>query len=192
MASKAAGKPKKDSPAKKRPSKTASAPKTKGAEGVDKVEKHAGGRPTLYKPEYAELAKKFCLLGADDKELARMFGVVESTINLWKLNHPEFSESMREGKEIADAKIAESLYHRAKGYKHDDVHISNYQGMITVTPLVKHYPPDTAAASLWLRNRQPDKWRDKVDVNHGLQPNNPLADLVSKIVEKPDSRIRSG
>jgi hypothetical protein len=32
--------------------------------------------------------------------------------------------------------------------------------------LVKCYPPDTAAASLWLRNRQPAKWRDKTDVEH--------------------------
>ena len=25
----------------------------------------------------------------------------------------------------------------------------------------EHYPPDTQAASLWLRNRQPAKWRDR-------------------------------
>lgn len=70
---------------------------------------------------------------------------------------------MRAGKEEADATIADSLYHRAKGYSHPEVHVSNYQGAVTLTPLTKHYPPDTAAASLWLRNRQPKRWRDKVD-----------------------------
>ncbi len=41
---------------------------------------------------------------------------------------------MSEGKEIADATIAESLYHRAKGYSHPEVHVSNYQGAVTLTP----------------------------------------------------------
>jgi hypothetical protein len=31
------------------------------------------------------------------------------------------------------------------------------------TPLEKYYPPDTTAAIFWLKNRQKDKWRDKVD-----------------------------
>lgn len=121
------------------------------------------GRPTDYQPEYADKAFKLCLLGAKDKEIAEFFGVTESTLNLWKQVHEEFSESMRAGKEEADATIAKSLYHRAKGYEHPEVHVSNYQGSITLTPLVKHYPPDTQAASLWLRNRQPARWRDKVD-----------------------------
>jgi len=41
------------------------------------------------------------------------------------------------------------------------VHISNYQGDVTVTEVTKHYPPDTAAAFIWLKNRRPDLWRDK-------------------------------
>ena len=41
----------------------------------------------------------------------------------------------------------------------------NGQGSeIVITPTVKHYPPDTQAASLWLRNRQPQLWRDKTEV----------------------------
>jgi hypothetical protein len=49
------------------------------------------------------------------------------------------------------------------GYSHPDVHVSNYQGEITVTPLVKHYAPDPVACIFWLKNRRPDLWRDKVD-----------------------------
>jgi hypothetical protein len=32
-------------------------------------------------------------------------------------------------------------------------------------PYVANYPPDTAAASLWLRNRQPEKWRDRQNLD---------------------------
>lgn len=121
------------------------------------------GRPTKYKPEYAELAYKFCLMGATDKRLAELLQVSERSVNEWKEVHPEFSQSIANGREIADAEIATSLYHRAKGYSHPDVDIKVIQNVVVTTDLVKHYPPDTAAASLWLRNRQGGAWRDKVE-----------------------------
>lgn len=138
--------------AAKKPAKTKQAPK------------RDVGRPTLYLPEYADQAYKLCLLGATDREMADFFQVAESTLNLWKQEHKEFSESMVKGKEIADATVAESLYKRATGYTAKKVVTANIQGMITDVKEVNDYVgPDTAAASLWLRNRQPSKWRDKVD-----------------------------
>jgi hypothetical protein len=98
--------------------------------------------------------------------MADFFGVSEDTLHEWKKVYPEFSESMARGKERADAEIAESLFHRAKGYSHPEVDIRVVDRAIVKTPLTKHYPPDTQAASLWLRNRQPKLWRDKVDVEH--------------------------
>ena len=123
----------------------------------------AGGRPTLYRPEYAEQALKLCRLGATDKELADFFDVVESTINEWKLQHQEFSESLKAGKKLADAEVADKLFKRATGYEHAAVKISaSPDGKEHVTEYVERYPPDTTAAIFWLKNRRPDMWRDKV------------------------------
>src|SRR5690625_3530503 len=111
------------------------------------------GRPTDYRPEYVELARKYCLLGATNKELAKNFDVALSTLNKWQAEIPEFSDAIKAGREEADAKVGQRLYERAMGYEHDDVHISNYQGEITQTPIRKHYAPDTTAAIFWLKNR---------------------------------------
>lgn len=122
------------------------------------------GRPSDYDPDNTpRQAKKACLMGATDADLADFFGVCEATINNWKNNYPEFLESIKEGKEKADANVARSLYERALGYEHPEVHVSNYQGEITLTPLVKRYPPETTAGIFWLKNRQPGKWRDRKD-----------------------------
>ncbi len=145
----------------------------------------AVGRPTSYRNEYAEQAYKLCLLGATDARMADFFGVVESTLNLWKVEIPEFSESITRGKDAADAVIAESLFHRAKGYSHPEVHVSNFQGNVTLTPLTKHYPPDTPAASLWLRNRQPKLWRDKMETELSGQ----VSLTMDKIAANPKSRL---
>lgn len=121
------------------------------------------GRPTKFKEEYIEQVEKLCKLGATDKEIADFFDVDERTINNWKEEIPEFFQSIKKGKIFADAEVANKLFHRATGYEHPDVDIKVIEGEIVQTELVKHYPPDTAAAIFWLKNRQRDKWRDKVE-----------------------------
>ena len=113
------------------------------------------GRPTNYKKEYDEQAYKLCLLGATDKEMADFFGVSEVTFNAWKKKHPEFLKSLKEGKSVADANVAKSLYLRALGYYHPEDKIFNDNGEPLIVPTVKHYPPDPTAAIFWLKNRKP-------------------------------------
>lgn len=120
-------------------------------------------RPSKFDSSMCVQAEKLCKLGATDKELADFFEVSEQTLNTWKQAHPEFLESLKKGKAVADAEVASKLFHRATGYEHPDVHISNYQGEVTVTPITKHYAPDTTAAIFWLKNRRPDLWRDRVE-----------------------------
>lgn len=128
------------------------------------------GRPTKYKPELSEQVYKLCLLGATDKEMADILDVTESTFNLWKKEHPEFSESLKKGKSVADANVADRLYQRAMGFEHDSeeikvVAVGNNNGSeIERVPIRKIYPPDPTAAIFWLKNRQPSKWRDKQEL----------------------------
>jgi hypothetical protein len=77
------------------------------------------GRPTLYKPENAELARKFCLLGATNEDLAGLFEVARRTIDDWIATIPEFAEGVRQGRDVADAAIVQKLYSRAMGYSYE-------------------------------------------------------------------------
>lgn len=127
--------------------------------------KGKSGPPSTFKPEYVEQATKLCQMGATDADLANFFKVAERTIYRWAGTKPEFAAALKVGKEVADDRVERSLYHRACGYSHPEVHVSNYQGEITLTPITKHYPPDTGAGIFWLKNRR--GWRDKVDLEHG-------------------------
>ncbi len=150
-------------------------------------------RPTAYKPEYARQARKLCLLGATDKELADFFEVSEVTINAWKKKHPAFLKSLKAGKDVADARVADKLYHRALGYKHKAVKImavargNNGGSEIEEVPYVEHYPPDTTAAIFWLKNRRPEQWRDRqnVDVTSNGQT---MSSLVADAFLAPQKR----
>lgn len=139
------------------------------------------GAPSQYKPEYAEWGERMCKLGATDAELADAFGVSEVTINNWKADHEEFGLALKTGKFFADALVAEKLFKRATGYEHEAVKIvaDAKTGAEHVVPYVERYPPDTTACIFWLKNRQRDKWRDKVDTE--LSGTVTLADALKSL-----------
>ncbi|MBD2752613.1 terminase [Spirosoma sp. BT704] len=130
-----------------------------------------GGQPGRYQPEYARLVYHYCLLGAVDQQLAEFFSISLRTLHHWKKRHVEFSESVKAGKSIADAKVAKALYQLAIGYSHPDTYISVYNGQVVLTPTIKHYPPNVTAAIFWLKNRQSAHWseRPKTDSSRPAQ-----------------------
>jgi len=121
------------------------------------------GRPSAYKPEFDEQARKLCELGATDLELADFFGVSGRTIYRWAQRHESFCQSLKAGKEAADERVVNSLYRKAVGYEQEEVKIFMPAGAeepVYAKYIAKH-APDTTAALFWLKNRRPDEWRDK-------------------------------
>lgn len=145
------------------------------------------GRPSKYKDEYAEQSRKLYLLGLTDEEVASFFDVALSTLHLWKREHPAFSEANAQGKVVADAQVAASLFERACGYSHpeDDIRTITLPGgqgsEIVITPTIRHYPPDTTAALKWLFNRQPERWRERREDAVSGEVAKLLADLIDKL-----------
>ena len=123
------------------------------------------GQPARYKPEYRELARKYCLLGATNEELGGFFGVTRRTIDNWIANVPEFAASVREGRAFADAKVARCLYERAVGYEYTAKRSVLHQGKELTLTNVVHLPPDIRACIFWLRHRRPANWREQAEVS---------------------------
>ena len=138
-------------------------------------------RPTDYRQEYAEQARKLCLLGFTDKQLAVFFGVNESTINRWKQKYPEFCKSIKSGKVIADAQVSESLFNRATGIEVTEVEVRDDGKKKVKRVTKKHIPPDPTAQIFWLKNRQPELWRDKPTVENSVQEAVPVQIIVQTV-----------
>lgn len=153
--------------------------------------KRTVGRPTAYQSSYAEIAKKLCLaFGATDAQLAEWVGVCEKTVNTWKSTHPEFLQSIRQGKAFADANVARSLYERAIGYNHPDVHICIWQGKAIITPITKHYAPDVGAGKYWLNNRQPSCWSNQVGVEVSQTSTKVAVEQLDQIYEAGMQKVK--
>lgn len=123
------------------------------------------GRPSKFKPEFVEQARKLAKYGATVEELADFFEVSVSTVSLWKVQYEDFSEAINAGREIADRRVEESLYRRACGYSHDAVKVFMPAGAEKpiYAPIAVHYPPDPTSIIFWLCNRKPDAWKRNRD-----------------------------
>jgi len=121
------------------------------------------GQPSKLESISLDQVEKLAGFGLTDQEIADILGICKATLNNYK-NNPKFLDSLKKGKDKADNYVIGSLFHRALGYTHPEVQLHSYKGKIIKTEVLKHYPPDTVAAIFWLKNRQPDKWRDKREV----------------------------
>ena len=120
----------------------------------------AGGRPTVYKPDYAEIARHACMLGASNETLAERFEVSRRTIDNWITAIPEFGDAVRHGRQVADESVVAALYARATGMERKSIKVVEGDGGPVTTTHTVQALPDVRACIFWLRNRRPEQWRE--------------------------------
>ena len=74
--------------------------------------------------------------GLTDEQISHNIGISVKTLYVWKNEHGEICEALKKGKEVVDYEVENALLNKALG-------------------------GDTTAQIFWLKNRRPDKWRDK-------------------------------
>jgi len=120
--------------------------------------------------------------GLTDEQIAKNLGISKTTFYKYKKEHSELSELLKKGKEVIDIQVENALLKKALGYSYDEETTKNSDGNIEIKIVNKHVPGDTTAQIFWLKNRRPDKWRDKNVVEHEgeLITTNPLSGLTTE------------
>jgi hypothetical protein len=143
-------------------------PATKGNKFA--VGNKGGGRHSQLNPKFIRRAELACRAGFTDRELAELFDVSLSAIEKWKRQREEFRNALKVGKAEADNRVERSLYERANGYNFEAVKIfmPANRAKPVYAPYIEHVPPDTTAIIFWLKNRDPQHWRDSQQLEHVL------------------------
>lgn len=133
--------------------------------------------------------------GLIDEQIAKNLGVAYSTFREYVSKHSALSATLKRGKEVVDREVENALLKRALGYKYNEVtqelvtnEDTGKQELAVTKVIIKEVAPDTTAQIFWLKNRKPKDWRDRKDVEHSGNINNPFANLseadLLKIIEK--------
>lgn len=157
--------------------------------------KNKGGRRSKYhshvEPRLVEV-EGWARDGLIDEQIAKNLGVAYSTFKTYINKFPALSAALKKGKEVVDRQVENALLKRALGYSYEEVtHERQYNKekdeieLVPVKVVTKQVPPDTTAQIFWLKNRRPDKWRDRkeldANVNHS---NNPFQELSVEELKK--------
>ena len=134
-----------------------------------------GGRPSTYRREYGEIARKLALLGKSDAQIADILGLksdcTDDPFMRWKRRFPEFAEALARGRERSYAEVAATLFERAMGWSQPAVKIfppRKEGGKPVIIEYIERFPPDTQAAMFVLTNREPDLWSNKQTIEHNV------------------------
>lgn len=148
------------------------------------------GRPSKYKQEYIEQARKLTLLGLTIPKLAKFFGVGETTIDRWMVDHPDFRAAIVGAREPADAEVADAMHRNACGFEWEEeqafkVKVGPNEERIEVVKVKRRVPPNFMAGMFLMTNRHPDLWRRAPDPEGGAD----LPTPVKIVVEVKDAGI---
>lgn len=119
--------------------------------------------------------------GLTDEQIAGNMGITVRSLYNWKKRSILIFQSLKTGKEVADIEVENALRKKALGFRETEQVVSSRRVVeydegkrvreVTepvVTQVEKYYPPDTTAQIFWLKNRKPDKWRDKQEAKVDL------------------------
>lgn len=115
--------------------------------------------------------------GLTDEQIAKNLGIAYSTFREYKNKYSALSAALKKGKEVIDYEVENALLKRALGYEYEEV---TYEHGEETKRVLKHVVPDTTAQIFWLKNRKPQQWRDKKDIEHSGEVNNPYSGLTTE------------
>lgn len=122
-------------------------------------------------------AKELSRAGLTEAEMAAHFGVSVVTLRLWKGRDPSFQSACQHFSDVATGRVVATLYDRAVGYYYEAEEVRVIKDQIVRVPVRKFVEPNIAAIIFWLKNRDPEQWRDirehKVDAPGLVEASDP-------------------
>lgn len=134
------------------------------------------------RPEGLLLIEGWARDGLTDEQIAHNMGIGYSTLQTWKKEYQDIRDTLKKGKEVVDRQVENALLKRALGYQYEEIREKQEGGVITErTVTKKEVPPDTTAQIFWLKNRKPEVWRDRQQIEHSGEISSKLADVMKQI-----------
>lgn len=132
--------------------------------------------------------------GLTDEQIASKMGISRSTLNVWKKNFPDISDTLKKGKDYSDRLVESSLFNKATGYtvtlkkpiKVKEIKYNTKGKRVETEKIVYveeevYIPPDVTAQIFWLKNRKPEVWRDKINTDLYTKGSNGVLESLLKL-----------
>ena len=150
----------------------------------------------MAKGKYAEwlegdnliLLKGWARDGLSDEQIAHNMGISRKTLYEWKNKYSDIRDVLKKTKDVVDKEVENALQKSSEGFYVEETteelrwnrDTSKYE-MVVTKRVKKYIPPSTAAQIFWLKNRKPDVWRDKREIDANAETLEKLDEIMDKI-----------
>jgi hypothetical protein len=121
-----------------------------------------------YDPDtFPQLAEGYAREGLTDVLIAEKLGIGKNTFYKYVKKHKDFGDSLKRGKAPVDFEVESSLLKSANGFT--ETHTSQKvtkDGDVVDYEITNYYPPNPTSIIFWLKNRKPEQWRDRQEIDH--------------------------
>lgn len=122
--------------------------------------------------------------GLTDEQIAENMGISRGTLYNWCNKHFDILNTLKKGKDVIDIQVENALLKRALGYTTTETKVKKEFGEITEEiTITKEIPPDPTSAIFWLKNRRPEQWREKREVEQSIKQNTEIDEFSKTIIE---------
>ena len=155
------------------------------------MKKKKNGRPQKLNADDKKKLVECAKFGLTDEQISAVAGITPKTLANYKNRDPKFLQALKESKDLADTMVRKSLFKLANGFEYEEEMV-NKDGAVRVT---KYARPDVTACIFWLKNRQPEEWREKHELDLGkgsVDAIQSIAKLFARRSEKEAKRLAAG
>lgn len=105
--------------------------------------------------------------GLSNDQIAENMGIDRSTLYDWVKKYTDFADVLKRTKEVTVYEVEDAMFKAAKGYYVEETKtITNKDGKtLRVETNKKWVPPNTTAQIFYLKNKDPENWRERNDVS---------------------------
>ncbi len=147
--------------------------------------------------------------GLTDKQMMMKLAISHQAFYKYKNEFEEFRDALKKGKEVADSEVENALFEKCRGFtktvkkpiKVKRVEYEYGKRVLEVEEVVMaeeeiYVPPDVTSMIFWLKNRRPDKWRDKQRVDivvnelENLPPEEAMEHIRGMLKEMPEEIMK--
>lgn len=147
--------------------------RSKGKTSGNKEKSNRGRKPKYEKwllPENLILIEGWRRDGLSNEQIAANMNINVGTLYDWLNKYSDLNEAYKKGDEVSTYEIENKLYKSAIGYDVEEIDIQETEypdGTKTITKRKhrRHVPANIAAQIFILKNRRPDKWKEKPTID---------------------------
>lgn len=109
--------------------------------------------------------------GLTMEQIAYNMNINKTTLYKWQKKSDNLTNALKVSRDSADRQVENALFKNAIGFHYTEEQLTDDGEVVEVQ---KYSKPNTTAQIFWLKNRKPDEWREKQNIEHNGNVNSKI------------------